>query len=238
MKESFILYTDQRAVINKLTDEQAGKIFKAIYEYVATDKMPPLENLLDLVITPIKTALDKNKEKYEEVSKKRAKAGAKGGKQRIANQASASKCKQSVANQADNDNEYDTDNVNDNEVVVEGDSCADGFPQSDSCVDEIVKFYEENLGMISPYEFEVLDSYRQDFPDEVIVYALKLQAEAKVTGIKYAKAILNSWKKKNIKSLIDAQNENKQVTKPSEKVGNTYKPSDNQYSNLNGFYAN
>lgn len=238
MKESFILYTDQRAVINKLTDEQAGKIFKAIYEYVATEKMPPLDNLLDLVITPIKVVLDKNKEKYDDVSKKRAEAGAKGGKQRIANQANASKSKQNVANQADNDNEYDTDNVNDNEVVVEGDSCGDGFPQSDSCVDEIVIFYEKNFGMMTPYEFEVLDSYRQDFPDEVIIYALKLQAEAKATGIKYAKAILNSWKSKNIKTLIEAQNENKQITKTNEKVSNTYKPSDNQYSNLEGFYAN
>ena len=54
MKKSFILYTEQKATIDKLTDEQAGKLFKAIYEYVATDKMPPLDNLLDLVITPIK----------------------------------------------------------------------------------------------------------------------------------------------------------------------------------------
>ena len=92
--------------------------------------------------------------------------------------------------------------------------------------------------MMTPYEFQVLDSYRQDFPDEVIIYALKLQAEAKATGIKYAKAILNSWKSKNIKTLIEAQNENKQITKTNEKVSNTYKPSDNQYSNLDKFYSN
>ena len=239
MKDSFILYTEQKAVIDKLTDEQAGKLIKAIYEYVATDNMPELDCLLDLVVTPIRQSLDKNKEKYEEVSKKRAEAGAKGGKQKIANQANAIKCKQSKANQADNEYEYEYDNEYDNgNVVAESDSCADGFHQSDSCVDEIVTFYEKNFGMIAPYEFEVLDSYRQDFPDEVIVYTLKLQAEAKATGIKYAKAILNSWKAKNIKTLIEAMNENKQISKKTEKTNNTYHSADDQYSNLDKFYAN
>ena len=68
MKDSFILYTEQKAVIDKLTDEQAGKIIKAIYEYVETDTMPQLDNVLDLVIIPFKLALDRNKAKYEKVS--------------------------------------------------------------------------------------------------------------------------------------------------------------------------
>ncbi len=90
------------------------------------------------------------------------------------------------------------------------DGCVDGSLQFDSCFDGIVKFYEENIGMITPHEFEVLDSYRADFSDDVIIYALKLQVEKRVTGIAYAKAILNSWQKKNIKTLLDAQNENRQ----------------------------
>ena len=65
-KDSFVLYTEQKAVINKLSDEQAGKLIKAIYEYVETGEMPELDNVLDLVITPFKTVLDKDKAKYEE----------------------------------------------------------------------------------------------------------------------------------------------------------------------------
>ena len=237
MKDSFILYTEQKAVIDKLTDEQAGKLIKAIYEYVATDNMPQLDYLLDLIITPIKQSLDKNKEKYEEVSKKRAEAGAKGGKQKIANQANASKCKQRKANQADNEYEYDNEYDNENVVVGESDSCADGFQQSDSCVDEVVKFYEENIGMITPHEFEVLNSYREDFSDAMIIYALKLQVEAKATGIKYAKAILNSWKKKNIKTLLEAQNENKQIAKSNEKINNAYHLN-TQDIDFSKYYAN
>ena len=120
-----------------------------------------------------------------------------------------------------------------------GDSCVDGFPQSDSCVDEIVKFYEENIGAITPYEFNLLDSYRADFSDDIIVYALKLQVEAKATSIKYAKAILNNWKKKDIKTLLDAERENsskKTEAKKEEKVKNLYQPENNQYQDLNRFY--
>lgn len=114
-KDSFVLYTEQKAVINKLSDEQAGKLIKAIYEYVETGEMPELDTVLDLVITPFKTILDKDKAKYEEVSKARAEAGSKGGKQSKQNETSKSKSKQKKqlqtkdSNCNDNDNEYDND---------------------------------------------------------------------------------------------------------------------------------
>lgn len=234
-KDSFILYTEQKAIIDKLTDEQAGKLIKAIYEYVATNKMPQLDSILDLVMTPFMTALDRNKEKYEETCKRRALAGAKGGKQKVANVANASKCKQNVANVADNDNDNDSDNDNEYDTaiaVIESDGCADGSQQFDSCVDGIVKFYNENIGMITPHEYEVLNSYRADFSDDIIIYALKLQVEAKASSIKYTKAILNNWQKKNIKTLIEAQNENRQ----NQKLGQEKKEEEDKWEKLKKKY--
>lgn len=118
-KESFILYTDQKAVIDKLSDEQAGKLIKAIYEYVENGKMPEMDSVLDLVITPFKTVLDKDRTKYEEVSKARAEAGSKGGKAKESKtkQKKQLKTKESkTSNSDDNDNEYD--NVNDNDLNI------------------------------------------------------------------------------------------------------------------------
>lgn len=239
MKDSFILYTEQKAVIDKLTDEQAGKLIKAIYEYVATDKTPQLDMTMDLVITPFITALDRNKEKYEETCKKRALAGSKGGKQKVAN---ASKCKQNIANVADNDSDSENDNEYDNDsdtatAVIGGDSCDDGFPQSDSRVDEVVKFYEENYGTMSPFIYETLNDYRNDFTDDIIVYALKLGVEANAKNIKYVKAILSNWEKADVKTLLDAKNENKKKVKEDIKPKNTIKQ-DTQFGDLNKFYAN
>ena len=142
MKDSFILYTDQRAVIEKLTDEQAGKLIKAIYQYTEEGTMPELDTLLEIAIIPIKQNIDKNNEKWEEERQKRSEAGRLGGLKKAKNQQSTSSTKQNqaelsnakeyqaelsnakecLANQAvyvnvnDNVNDNDNDNDNDNKL--------------------------------------------------------------------------------------------------------------------------
>ena len=78
MRESFILYTNQKEIIDRLTDEQAGKIIKAIYQYEETGEMPELDETLSLVVIPFKTVLDKNEEKWNKIKAKRSEAGQKG----------------------------------------------------------------------------------------------------------------------------------------------------------------
>lgn len=115
-KDSFVLYTDQKAVLDKLSDEQAGKLIKAIYEYVENGEMPELDNVLDLVITPFKTVLDKDKVKYEEVSKARAEAGSRGGK---AKESKEKQNEQLQTNENKTSNCDDNDNENDNDLKKE-----------------------------------------------------------------------------------------------------------------------
>ena len=199
MKDSFILYTEQKAVIDKLTDEQAGKIIKAIYEYVETDKMPQLDNILDLVITPFKLALDRNKAKYEKVSKVRAEAGAKGGKQKKQMQTKESKCNDNV-NVNDNVNDNENNNENNNDNVSE--SCIDGLQK-------IIDFYNNNIGLITPYGLEILSDYAKEMPANLVIYAMQISVEANKRTIQYIKAILNNWQKAGIKTLEDAKQDNK-----------------------------
>lgn len=113
LKNSFVLYTEQKAIFDKLSDEQAGKLIKSIYEYVEKGKIDNIDEITNIIITPFITVLDKDMQKYEDIKKKRAEAGAKGVKQKLANQANAKSVKQKLANQAVYDNEY----VNDNEYV-------------------------------------------------------------------------------------------------------------------------
>lgn len=233
VKDSFILYTEQKAIIDKLTDEQAGKLIKAIYEYVATDKMPELETTIDLVITPFKIALDKNKEKYQNVVVRNRENGMKGGRPKKPTGFFGNPMK---PKKADNDNEYDNDN--DTAIaVIESDSRADGSHQPDSCVDEVVKFYEQNFGTISPFIFETLNGYRSDFTDDIIIYAMQLAVKANAKTINYIKAILNNWQKANVKSLLDAKNENKKNTRGTKELNNTHKEN-TQFGDLNRFYIN
>lgn len=194
MKDSFILYTEQKAVIDKLTDEQAGKIIKAIYEYVETEKMPKLDSMLDIIIIPFKQNLDRNREKYNKISEIRAKAGAKGGKQKKQMQTKESKC-----NDNDNDNENVNVNVNDNNAVSE--SCVDGLQN-------VIDFYSNNIGLMTPYGLKILESYLDEgIPAELIIYAMQKAVESNKRTFQYVKGILNSWSKKDIKTLIQAKEE-------------------------------
>lgn len=115
-------------------------------------------------------------------------------------------------NENDNVNANVNANVNDNDKV--SDSCVDGLQ-------EVIDFYENNVGLMSPYVLEILSDYKNEMTSELIIYALKKSVEADKRTIQYIKGILNNWSKKGIKTLIDAKREdeefkNKRVSNISE----------------------
>lgn len=122
-KKSFILYHDQKEVIDELDDEQAGKLIKAIYEY-NVNKKETLSGVLKLVFIPFKTAFDRDEDKWEEISEKRSQAGKKGMKTRwkdnenITNDnKSYQKITSITVNGSVSDNVNDNVNVNDSVSV-------------------------------------------------------------------------------------------------------------------------
>lgn len=63
-KSRFILYLDQKNLIDKLSDKQAGQLIKAIYEYVMNQTEPNLDPITDMAFVSFKTTLDRDNEKY------------------------------------------------------------------------------------------------------------------------------------------------------------------------------
>ena len=64
-KKGFLLYCDIIHTIEKLTDEQAGKLFKHVLRYV-TDQDPVAEDMLtEIAFEPIKQTLKRDLQKYE-----------------------------------------------------------------------------------------------------------------------------------------------------------------------------
>lgn len=233
-RDSFIFYRSFYEAIEEVDTETQVAIYNAICRKALYDEDTTLSGTAKILYTLIKPQLDANNKRYSD--------GQKGGRPKKETNGYREKETSGYKNKKPNNNENENVNENENEnVVVESDGCADGSQQFDSCVDGIVKFYEENIGMITPYVFEILNSYRTDFSDDVIIYALKLQVEAKASNINYAKAILNSWKKKNIKTLLNAKRENekkKLEVKKDEKIKNIYQAENEQYQDLSKFYSN
>lgn len=113
-RKSFILYADSLAILSELTDEEVGRVFRAISSYAIGGEAVALSKVERIAFLPIKNYLDRDSDKWEDVIEKRRAAGSMGGKQKVAN---ASKSKQDVANLADNVNVSVNDNVNVNESV-------------------------------------------------------------------------------------------------------------------------
>lgn len=132
-----------------------------------------------------------------------------------------------------NENVNVNDNVNVNENVVD-DSCVDGLQ-------EIIKFYNENIGLITPYGLETLEDYAKEMPADLIILAMKKAVESDKRTIQYIKGILNNWLKKEIKTVLDAEKEDEQFKKDNKKQPKTeQKLYQRNYTEdeLNGLYAN
>lgn len=66
MKDNFLLKKSQQEVFNQLTDEEAGKLIKGIFQYATTGENK-LDGYLNIIFIPIKNEIDKNEERYKKV---------------------------------------------------------------------------------------------------------------------------------------------------------------------------
>ena len=116
MKNSFILYTEQKAVIDKLTDEQAGKLIKAIYAH-ETGEEYNLDAILDLVITPFLTSLERNTEKYQKrVETNKKNIAKRWNEEDTKNTNGKSGIQNDTSDTNGNDSDSVSDNVNENDL--------------------------------------------------------------------------------------------------------------------------
>jgi hypothetical protein len=74
-KKSFVLYGDLIHTTQHLTNEDAGKVFKWVLEYVNDNEPKPLKGLLAAVCEPIKQQLKRDLLKYETKREQYSEAG-------------------------------------------------------------------------------------------------------------------------------------------------------------------
>jgi len=135
MRDTVLLYTSIKEPVDALTDEQAGKLFKAILAY-QTDNDVVLDGLLNVVFLQVKQQIDYNNDKFDETARKRSEAGKKGMESRwnknnndnnvITNDNNVKDVitsdNKNNYNDNDNGNDNGNDNENDNENVVSKDT--------------------------------------------------------------------------------------------------------------------
>lgn len=77
-KISFLMYLDYEEQFNLMTDEELGKLIRAIMEYEKTGIEPELNGMVKMAFSFIKAQLDRDRDKWEDTKNKRSEAGKRG----------------------------------------------------------------------------------------------------------------------------------------------------------------
>lgn len=231
-KDGFLLYTSQIGLFDKLTDEQAGKLIKAIYRYELTREYPNLDFGLDMAFTSIKIILDKNREKYQ----KQCKKNKENAEKRWKSSANAYEKMRTHANDADTDIDTDIDTDTDyyhhNEIKNNED---------DSCVDDPMDFFKKNFNDnndLSDYQKKELETFSNSIGNELLIYAMEKCVDYNITNLKYLKSIIKNWKKLNVTTIEEAEKVDQEFQKNKNLPKTKYEYQKNPFEDIESLYEN
>ena len=114
-RKSFVMYNQYRVQINKMSDEEAGVLLKAIMQYQAGEKLPEMDSVTDIVFSMKQERLDSDSKKYTETCKKKREAGKKGGRPKKKAEES-NKNREKAFGFSEKQKPYDTDTVTDTDT--------------------------------------------------------------------------------------------------------------------------
>lgn len=220
MAMSYIkLYYDFRKTLKSMPDDAAGRLIKAIFDYVVEGTEPDLYNGEQYVFLMLQSQLDRDKEAYEKTVARNQENGKNGGRPKKSetqenpvgfletqeNQEEPIKSQDKTKTKIKEDKtktktkEEDKDNIReiDNPFAV-----ADIVRPKFDTLESYASTYIENLNADSMDE---LVSYRDVLPDEVIRHAIKRACDNGAPRYSYVEAIINGYISENVKSLEDAK---------------------------------
>ena len=114
-KKSFVLFNDLSVPVKALSNEDAGQLFKAIFEYQNGGIERELTPSVEIAFIFVKQQLDRNQEKYEAICERNRINGAKGGRPKEPKEPTGLSGNPKEPKKPDTDTDIDTDNDNDNE---------------------------------------------------------------------------------------------------------------------------
>ena len=150
--KSFIIYKEWEECVDELSDEEAGKLFKALFDFASRGENTVLNDCAKFTCMFIKRAIERDGEKWEKVCKARSDAAkAKHDKkENSANAAKATDKDKEKEKEKDKDNVYVYDKEKEKERHAPDNSSAKTFD-----IDEFEKFMRDYKPKLS--------SQRQDY---------------------------------------------------------------------------
>jgi hypothetical protein len=134
-KKSFVLYSDNKSIIDLLSNEQAGLLLKTLFKYV-NDENPEIDQSIAIVFEVIKLQLKRDLIKWEHTKESRSIAGkasaeakrlAKLKEQKLTNSTNVDFVEQSSTKSTVSVNVSVSDSVSDNVINEENNNTASPF---------------------------------------------------------------------------------------------------------------
>lgn len=82
----------------------------------------------------------------------------------------------------------------------------------------VIDFYDQNINLITPFEFQKLQDFSSMEP-KLIIFAMQKAVTANKRNFNYIDGILKNWKAKGISTLIQAKNEEQEFRRLKENMG-------------------
>jgi uncharacterized protein (DUF779 family) len=111
-KKSFIIYTDSRGMVNKLSNERAGILFKTLFSYCDDENPICDDEVIDMAFEHFKNILKRDLIKYENIVERNRNNGKNGGRPKnpVGNLVTEENPKE--PKKADSDNDSDIIDIN------------------------------------------------------------------------------------------------------------------------------
>ena len=87
-----------------------------------------------------------------------------------------------------------------------------------SVSDNLINIYSEEIGSLTPYQLEKLNSYLDDLSEEMIIEAIKISSAYNKKSLSYIEGILKNWIRKGYKVLADIEQEQKTEKKEEKTI--------------------
>ena len=203
MKEWFKARNIWNGAFANLSDAEAGRLAKALWEYTTTGRVTELSGNEKGCFAMILYTLQMDEAESGNLSEKRRNAGSIGGKQKVANQANATFAINDEANQASATNKNKSKNI-DCCSGSSGNTCAgDNIFSLD--VDPLIVKVQRELNGLTDTHYQALNDYRDELTDDVVSHAIDTAVANGSRNWAYVETILRSYVRDNIRSIGEAK---------------------------------
>ena len=209
MRDSIIFYLSHYEVVKQLSNEQFGKLYRALFELALGNEIE-IDDDIKIPFGFIKNQMIVDKSKYDNKCLKNKENGKLGGrpKQNATEENEKPKKPNGFSEKPkkangffENPNENENENENENDNVV-----------------GLCSTIERNFGRtIAPLEYDVIKSWvENNISEELIVYATQIAVCNNACSVKYIDRILEDWQRKKIATLEQAKKANEKFKNKKE----------------------